>query len=377
MRTIEEITARLEEIRGLLDQPDADLTALQAEIESLTAEREQLRAAAAEAQELRNRIAQSLGTILSTESSAESRSQGDVIGTAEYVDAYAHYIRTGDDRQCRALLTVNASGEVPVPQLVDEIVRTAWDNDEILSRVRRTYFRGNLKVPFELDTDPAYVHTEGTSAPTEEDLDIGIVTLIPANLKKWIRISDEVVAMGGETFLRYVYDEVTYQIIRKLSSLVIGDIVAAGTSSSSSAIGIPKTAMAPSVVAIPTAAAYLSDEAGTPVVIINRLTHASFIEAFAAGNFAVDPFAGMTVLYTSALPAYSAASAADTYAIVGDLQGAQVNYPEGDGVVIKYDDVTEAEADLVKIVGRQYVAHGVTAPGRFSRLTKPADPVTT
>jgi len=376
MRTIDEINSRLEEIRGLLDQPDADLTALQEEVTSLTAEREQLRAAAAEAQELRNRIAQSLGTVLSN-MPEESRSQDDIVNTPEYIDAYARYIRTGDAAECRTLLTVNASGEVPVPQLVYDIVRTAWDNDEILSRVRRTNFRGNLKVPFEMDTDPAYVHTEGTSAPTEEDLDIGIVTMIPANIKKWIRISDEVVAMGGETFLRYVYDEVTYQIIHKLSALVIGDIVSAGTSHTSSAIGIPKNAIAPSVVAIPTAAAYLSDEAGTPVVIINRLTHVAFIEAYAAGNFAVDPFAGMKVLYTNALPAYSAASTNDVYAIVGDLQGAQVNYPEGEGVVIKYDDMSEAEADLVKVVGRQYVAHAVTAPGRFSRLSKPADPVTT
>ena len=60
------------------------------------------------------------------------------------------------------------------------------------------------------------------------------------------------------------------------------------------------------------------------------------------------------------------------YAIIGDLSGAQVNYPEGDGVVIKYDDLSEAEADLVKVVGRQYAAHAVTACNRFTLIAKPA-----
>ena len=105
---------------------------------------------------------------------------------------------------------------------------------------------------------------------------------------------------------------------------------------------------------------------------MNRLTEKEFIAAYAAGNFGVDPFAGLTKVYTSALPAYSTASTNAVYAIVGDLSAIQVNYPEGDGVVIKYDDLTQAEADVVKIVGRQYAAHAITRPGRLVNITKPA-----
>lgn len=110
----------------------------------------------------------------------------DMTNSKEYMDAYANYIKTGDDRECRALLTTNVSGVVPVPEIVDEIVRTAWDRDEILSRVKKTYVRGNLKVAFELSADGAYEHTEGTTAPTEESLQLGIVTMVPKNIKKWI-----------------------------------------------------------------------------------------------------------------------------------------------------------------------------------------------
>ncbi|MBQ2304861.1 MAG: hypothetical protein II181_02040, partial [Firmicutes bacterium] len=45
-------------------------------------------------------------------------------------------------------------------------------------------------------------------------------------------------------------------------------------------------------------------------------------------------------VYTSALSAYSALSENGVYAIVGDLSAIQVNYPEGEGVVIKYDDMS-------------------------------------
>lgn len=295
-----------------------------------------------------------------------------------YVEAYANYLKTGDDKECRSVISENApdgvtgGGPVPVPEIVDGIVRTAWENDPIMSRVRRTFVRGNLKVAFERSAGEAVAHSEGTSAPSEESLVLGIVELIPKNIKKWITITDEAMAMGGEAFLRYIYDEITYQIVKKAAALGIADITGAGTSHTSAAVGIPKVNLAPSVTAIPTAVANLSDEAENLVVIMNRLTEVEFISAYASGNFAVDPFAGLTKLYTSALPAYSTASTNDTYAIVGDLRGLQFNFPEGDGVVLKYDDLSLAESDLIKVVGRQYAGHGVTAPGRFARLTKPA-----
>lgn len=296
--------------------------------------------------------------------------------TQEYINAFAEYIKTGDDREARALLTENVSGgKLPVPEFVDEIVRTAWENDDILSRVRKTYFKGNLKVAFELSADGAYEHTEGTTAVTEESLTLGIVTMIPKNIKKWITISDEAVAMGGEAFLRYVYDELTYQIIKKLKELVVTDIASLGTSSATAPVA-PQVSEAPAIGTIASALANLSDEARSPVVIMNRLTWGAFKAAQASANYAYDPFEGLPVLFTTALDAYSSASTSEVYAIVGDLDGVQVNYPEGDDVVIKWDDLSLAEKDMVKVVGRQYAAHAVTANGRFCNIVKPAQTTT-
>ena len=56
----------------------------------------------------------------------------------------------------------------------------------------------------------------------------------------------------------------------------------------------------------------------------------------------------------------------------GDLKAIQANYPEGEGVIIKWDDLTYAEDDIVKVVGRQYGGFAVTEVGRLVKLTKPA-----
>jgi len=367
--TMEQIEERKLQIKTEIDSADqAKLDELNAELDAIEARAKEIQMDEKRAM-MKELLAGAGNVVEKHEENAETK---EVRASQEYVNAYAEYIKTGDDRECRALLTETVSGTVPVPVLLDEIVRTAWDNEEILSRVRKTYIRGNLKVAFEKSATGAAVHTEGTTAPTEESLELGIVTMIPRNIKKWITISDEAATMGGEAFLRYVYDELTYQIVKYLSGLVVSDIAALNTSAGSTAPSAAKITQAPGLNTVATAFANLSDEARNPVIIMNKLTYADFKAAQAAGNFNVDPFMDLPVLFNNTLPAYSSASASAVYAIVGDLSGAQINYPEGEGVVIKYDELSLAEKDLVKIVGRQYAAHAVTACGRFCNVAKPS-----
>lgn len=372
-KTVEELEARKLAIASEMDAEGADLDALTDEVRRINAEMETRKAAEAKKAEIRKAVAAGKGQVIESAPKTERKSNEEIRSSEAYINAFANYIKTGNDKECRSLLTENVSGQLPVPTFLDNIIRTAWEKDDILSRVRRTDIRGNLRVPFELSASDAYVHTEGTTAVTEESLTFGVVTMTPANIKKWIKISDEAVAMGGETFLRYIYDELTYKIIKKLASLVIADVTGSPASSDADEVGVAQVTLAPSVTTIPTAVANLSDEASDVVVIMNRLTEVEFIKAHAAGNFAVDPFAGLRKVYTSALPAYSAATAGSgIYAIVGDLRGCQVNFPEGDDVIIKWDDLSLAESDLVKVVGRIYAAHDVTGPGMLVNIIKPS-----
>ena len=370
--TSEQLEERKAAIAVELDGEGADLDALEAEVREIKTELEARKAEEAKKAEIRKSVAEGSGETIQTFPKEEKHTMtlNEIRASQAYIDAFANYIKTEDDREVRALLTENVSGAVPVPVIAEEAIKTAWERDGIMSRVRKTYINGNLKVAFELSATGADVHTEGQAAPNEEQITLGIVTMVPANIKKWIRISDEVMAMTSEAFIRYIYDEVTYQIVKKEAALAIADITTAGTTNSSTGVGVAEVTAAPGVNTIANAAAYLSDEAENPVVIMNRLTEVNFRAAYAAGSFAVDPFDGLPRIYTSELPAYSTASTGSTYCIVGDLNGEQFNYPEGAEVILKWDDMTEAEKDLIKVVGRVYAAHAVTGLGHFTRINK-------
>ena len=85
----------------------------------------------------------------------------------EYADAYARYLLDNTkEAEVRALLSTDATdGTVPVPVLVDGRIRTAWENDAIVSRIFKTYFEGDVAVSYEVSGTGAVHHKEGTEAP--------------------------------------------------------------------------------------------------------------------------------------------------------------------------------------------------------------------
>ena len=288
--TAEQIEERSAQIVIEIEEADeARLAELNEEIKALEARKAEIELEKRKADMVA--VAQGAGKVVEKMEERTVMTNEEVRGSQEYINAFAEYIKTGDDKECRALLTTEVSGVVPVPVIVDSIVRTAWEKDQIMSRVKKTYIKGNLKTTFERSASGAYVHTEGTSAPTEEELLLGIVTMIPRNIKKWITISDEAVAMGGEAFVRYIYGELTYQIVKKLAALGVADISGANTSHSGTAIGVPQLSAAPGVTVFQKAMTQLTDEADVNnlVVLLNPATDAAIIDAVAAGNFSIDP----------------------------------------------------------------------------------------
>lgn len=370
----EECEARLAEIKTEMTADDADIEALSAEVDAI----EERRKALIEAEEQRKALAQKVATsatatIIESRKGEKEMEKTEIRNSAEYINAYAEYIKTEDDTECRALLTENVNGgTVPVPEFVYEIVKTAWEREGIMSRVRKTYLKGNLKVGFEISADPAVVHTEGDVAVTEEDLTLGVVELVPASIKKWISVSDEVVDMRGEDFLRYIYDELTYQIAKKASDLLIDRIVASPATSSASAPAVPVvSASALAMGTIAEALGNLSDQTSNNVVVMNKATWSAFKAVQYANGFNADPFEGLTVVFSNHLKSFASASAGDTVIIVGDFgEGSIANLPNGDGIAFKFDDKTDMTKDLVRILGRQYIGLGVVAPSAFVKINK-------
>lgn len=377
-KTIEELEARKAEIALEIENEDANLDELESEARSINAELEARKAEAAKKNEIREAVANGAGEVIKNDIVKEKAKMNikELRSSEQYINAYADFIKSGKDTEIRGLISSNVDEVpagmqvVPVPTYLEERVMTAWERDAILSRVRRTYVRGNLEQCFELSATPAAVHPEGSEALPEEELVLGTIRLIPEMIKKWISITDTVARLKGREFLDYIYDELIYRITLKAAELGIADIVNAPAASSENAIGVPVVTGAPSVTIIPTAAANLSAEAGTPVVIMNRLTEVDFLNAQVAGSFSVDPFAGLERVYTSALKAYSAASSGETYAIVGNLNGLQFNFPDGDDVEIIYDPYTKKNENKIEITGRYFAAHGVTGLGYFTKIAK-------
>lgn len=380
--TIEQLQERRTAIAAEIDKPDADLDALENEARAIKDEIENRKAAESKRAEIRSAVADGKGEVTKNFKTEEKKKMtiNEVRSMPEYVNAYANYIKTGKDNECRALFTANYgsdlgdtdSGKMPVPTIIEERIRTAWERSGLLELVRKTYVRGNLQVGFELSATGATVHAEGAAAPAEEVLTFGVVSLVPASIKKWIRISDEAYDLGGEEFLNYIYDEITHRIIMEAKRQLIFAIGNAPATSTATAIGVPTITGAPTLDIVAKAVANLSDEAENIAIVMNRLTHADFITAMAANGYMFDPFQGYAVHYDNALPAYNAAIGHQTWMIVGDFSGAQMNFPNGEEVKLKFDDLSEAESDLVKIVGRMFVAIGITAPGRFVNVTKAA-----
>ena len=373
--TIEEIEARKAEILTELDAPEADLDALEEEMRSIKAELENRKAEEAKKVEIRKQVAAGEGEVKETVKTEERKlpTMEEIRNSKEYINAYAEYVKSGDDAECRALLSENATnGTVPIPEFVYDIVKTAWDREGITSRIRRVAMKGNLKVGFEISGEDAIIHTEGGNAIDPENLVLGVVELVPQSIKKVVQISDEAYDLRGEAFLRYIYDELTYRIAKKIADTMIAKIEACGTVSTTTCPSVAKiTSTTASLGLVASAIAQLSDEAADPVVIMNKLTYANFKAAQYSANFAADPFEGLPVIFNNSMKALSAATTGETWMIVGDLDhGALANFPNGEGIDFKFDELTLKKQDLIEVLGREFVALGVVAPQAFCKVAK-------
>lgn len=376
-----EIAAAIEEVKT-----DEERAAVEASIAEFEADKE---AATKDAETLRAEIEAMEAELAALEAEAPAPAAGvdptseqrgkdmaEIItrDSKQYIEAFANYIKTGKVDEVRTLLTENvSSGTVAVPTFVEGIIRTAWEKDAIVSKVRKTNIPGNLEIGFEISGTDAVDHTEGSEAIDEEELLLGIASLKPSNIKKFIRVTTEVMDLAGEEFIRYIYSELAHKIITGLSKKLINIVKALPSTATSTTVAASQVTAAPALGTVAEALSDLSAEATNPVVIMNRKTWGAFKTAQYAGNFPVDPFEDLEVLYTDALPAYSSATAGAVYMIVGDLgYGAHVNYPKGEDIKFIFDEFTEAEADLVKIVGRQYSGVNAVVMHAFVNVKKPA-----
>lgn len=351
--TIEQMEERKNAIVAELDNEGADLDALESEMRSINEEMESRKNAEAKKAEIRSAVAAGNGEVKKTFKEEKNEMQTEE-RKKEMVDALAEYIKGRATPEQRAmLLTTDATGgTVKVSNIVDDFIWTDWDKSPILSRIRKVYVQGNYSVGYEASATGAVVHTEGGAAPTEETLTLAYINFVAQYFKKWIRVSDRVLALKGQAFMDYLMDEFGHQIAIALENEVVREI-AASTLSAKVTNNIDNTAAMAGFAA-------LSDEATNPVVILSKATYATIMnERATTGAKIEDPFNGFEVLFNNTV----------TGMLVGDLDGVVANFPEGEDFKFIVDEKSLAEQDLVKIVGKVLVSIHLVRPNGFAVVT--------
>jgi len=376
--SVEQVEERLGLILDEIETEGADLDALEEEQRELHERKKELRKAAMVEEEARAKAAEETITIKTFEGEERTMASEEKRNSKAYIEAYAEYMKRDCDlekmgAEQRTLLTELAEdGTIAVPDFVYDIIKTAWDKNEIMSLVPAVELKGNLKVNFEISGDDAEWHEEGGDPVNEEELVEGIATLVAKNAKKWISISDEAMAYRGESFVRYIYDELAYRLVKLEADTLVKEIADLPTTANATTPSAPAVEAEPAMGTVAEAIAHLSDEATTPVIVMNKLTWSAFKKVQYDNNYAVDPFEGLPVHFSNKLPSFASADEGEAYMIVGDFrQGALANFPEGRGIKFVFDELTRKKEDLIEILGREFVAIGIVADKAFVNVVKP------
>lgn len=353
----EELEARRAELADEIPTADAErLDAINAELDAIEERKKEIKKEAEERAKAVDEVIKTPAPEPIIEERKKEMTDRERRSTPEYIDAFVEYVKRGYDleklgEEKRALLTENAveNGTIAVPVYVEDRVNTAWEEDDFMRRIRKTFFAGNVKVGVEVSAGGAQIHQEGAAAITEENLVIEYVDLIPEYLKKMVRVSHTAMALKGTAFLDYLYDEIEHQIILKAKSeairaVIISDFKATQTGALTTANII-------------NAQGKLSGGANDLVLITTRANAATVKTAALSAPYAYDPFDGLDVMYADA------ATLGDAEAVIVDLDAIHANFPEGDLPKFIFDEYTEAPANIVRIVGRLAMAVDLVKAG--------------
>lgn len=386
----DELLNEVEELTDEANKIDEEVETLEKEEKELEEQRSSFKA-----QEERMSLAQNLTkTAIEERKSQMEEVKNNTLETKEYEQLYADMIRGKvDEKEVRSYLNQRAlattTTNIPVPVVMQGFVETAWYEYGKFSRlVSETFEPAILKIPVEVSADGANWHDEGGDAPQEETITLGQIILQPKMIKKWISLTDELMAMSAEDFLRYISDELVYRVILALDEAIINRTDANGLG----VIGIVNNANTTAVSAdlgfnvINQAIANLVtfDDltiAMNPATFFNNFMSLTDLQGLPIFRVVQDNankpqyyLSGHRVEFTQAIKAYDEVKAGEAYAVVGNFRrGYRLNYPQGRNVITLVDPYTLATEDLVRMIGRLYVAGNVVKPLHFAQLNKPTE----
>ena len=307
--------------------------------------------------------------------------------SAENLKAFRHAIMTV--REDRAGLKSTDAG-IPVPTAWFKGVEKAWEKLDIITEATYTEFAGILYQSYEISSTGAVVHTEGSQAPNEEALTLGSIKVLPKMVKKWISLTDELLAMTDEDFIKYVAEEISYMVFKKAQSEMLFG-TGYGTNNDEGLVGIVSSSLTISQTetlgfnSVNSALGQLVNAGDNPVVMMNRQTffndfmgltdqNGRPIYQILSDNEGKPRYFlnGIRVKFDEGFDTYGSADAGDVWAIVGNLSKYKINAPKGKDPSILYDPYTKSDEDKERLIGKWFVGGQVISPKAFVKLVKPS-----
>ena len=219
--THEEIEARRAEIAQEIENPEADLDALQEEVRSLNAQDEEIRKRAEQEAEIRSAVANGAGTpTKSFESEVKPMEKNYTVESPEYRSAWLRNLQ-GKELNAEERAAVTATAAIPT-----ETANKIWGKLElypILNAIDVMHIPGNVILPVEGTINAAAMVAMGTAATDGQDT-LTPVSLGAYKLIKTVEITADVQAMAVPAFENWLVDRLANKLFRLVAAQV-----AAGT----------------------------------------------------------------------------------------------------------------------------------------------------
>lgn len=227
-KRLQEIEARLNQIKVEIEQDGADIDALEQEVKNLTEERKQILEKAEKRSKIISDITSGAGVTINDflpkpEERKKEFTADTILDTPEYRSAYLKRLQGKElnDVEKRALTTASNSAGAAVPTTtLNKIIDKLRQTSALFPRITVSYVPGNLSLVVANAKNAANWKTEGTDGTPADDTVVN-VNLTGYELIKLVEISAAAEAMTIDAFEDYIASEIGRQLAIAIENAIL------------------------------------------------------------------------------------------------------------------------------------------------------------
>lgn len=223
--TIQEIEARMAAIPAELEKDDADLDALQKEVEALKSERKQLVDAAERRKKLLDEVRAGGGVVVRTLPKQEAENREITPDTEEYRSLWLRRLQGKELTEAEQRAYDKAGGAISV-MTANSIMSVVRDHAPILERMTVLYSAANISYYVEGTNNDAEDHTENAAITAASDT-LTKVDLSPTEIVKLIQVSEAAKVMSVTAFEGWLSKTLGEAIARMVNKKIIDAMMTA------------------------------------------------------------------------------------------------------------------------------------------------------